>query len=54
MKYWRPGCRVLSDLDPLALRPALSSGLPFSGDFILSDERLAGSVQRRTVFMLLL
>ena len=30
-KHWRPGCHGLAALDPTALRPALSDGLPFDG-----------------------
>ena len=29
-KYWRPGCHNISVLGPIALRPTLSDGLPFS------------------------
>lgn len=30
MKFWQPGRHGLSALAPMALRPALSDGLPFS------------------------
>ena len=30
VKIWRPGCHGQLTLDPVALRPALSDGLPFS------------------------
>jgi len=33
-EHWRPGCHVHLEVDPIALRPDLSAGLPFAGDSV--------------------